>query len=113
MVFILLAAPCFAAIGAIRREMGSWKWTGIALGYQTGVAYVLAAIVNQVGSLLFPYAEPIQLTGSLEEASEGAITSASILQNPMIYVLGAVLLAVLVIGVFSRFKKMSPARSQA
>jgi ferrous iron transport protein B len=113
MVFILLAAPCFAAIGAIRREMGSWRWTGIALGYQTGVAYVLAAIVNLVGSLLFPNAEPIQLAGSLEEASEGAITSAAILQNPMIYVLGAVLLAVLFIGVFSRFKKVSPARSQA
>ena len=53
MVFTLLAAPCVAAIGAIRREMGSWKWTFIAIGYQTGLAYIMALIVYQVGSLIF------------------------------------------------------------
>jgi len=53
MAFTLLAAPCFAAIGAIKREMGSWKWTFIAIGYQTGVAYVVSLIIYQVGRLIF------------------------------------------------------------
>jgi len=53
MAFTLLAAPCFAAIGAIKREMGSWKWTFIALGYQTGLAYIVALIIYQVGRLIF------------------------------------------------------------
>ncbi len=53
MAFTLLAAPCFAAIGAIKREMGSWKWTFIALGYQTGLAYVVSLIIYQVGRLIF------------------------------------------------------------
>ena len=52
MVFNLLCAPCFAAIGAIKREMGGWKWTLIAVGYQTGLAYVVALIVQQLGSLI-------------------------------------------------------------
>lgn len=52
MVFNLLCAPCFAAIGAIRREMGGWKWTMIAVGYQTGLAYVMAFIIQQLGSVL-------------------------------------------------------------
>jgi ferrous iron transport protein B len=50
LVFNLLCAPCFAAIGAIKREMGSWKWTLIAIGYQTGFAYAVAFIVYQLGS---------------------------------------------------------------
>ncbi|HBL06861.1 MAG TPA: ferrous iron transport protein B [Clostridium sp.] len=53
MAFSLLAAPCFAAIGAIKREMGSWKWTFIAIGYQTGLAYVVSLIIYQVGRLIF------------------------------------------------------------
>lgn len=52
MAFNLLCAPCFAAIGAIRREMGNWKWTFITLAFQTGTAYLVALIVNQVGSFL-------------------------------------------------------------
>mgnify|MGYP003444767632 FL=1 len=50
MVFTLLASPCFAAIGAIRREMGSWKWTFAALAYQTGLAYIMATLIYQIGS---------------------------------------------------------------
>lgn len=53
MVFNLFAAPCFAAIGAIKREMGSWKWTFIAIGYQTALAYIMAFIINQIGSAIF------------------------------------------------------------
>lgn len=52
MVFNLLCAPCFAAIGAIKREMGGWKWTLIAVGYQTVLAYIMALIINQLGSVL-------------------------------------------------------------
>ncbi len=51
MIFNLLCAPCFAAIGAIRREMNSRKWTWFAIGYQCGFAYVTALIVWQLGRL--------------------------------------------------------------
>lgn len=50
MVFNLLCAPCFAAMGAIRREMNSHKWTWAALGWMTGFAYVTSLIVYQLGS---------------------------------------------------------------
>ncbi|MGM9933596.1 ferrous iron transport protein B [uncultured Clostridium sp.] len=55
MAFNMLNAPCFAAIGAIRREMGSWKWTWITLGFQTGTAYLVALVINQVGSFIGGY----------------------------------------------------------
>ena len=51
LVFNLLCAPCFAAIGAIKREMNSAKWTWFAIGYQCGFAYVVAFIINQFGRL--------------------------------------------------------------
>jgi ferrous iron transport protein B len=51
LVFNLLCAPCFAAIGAIRREMNSAKWTFIAIGYQTGFAYLVALCVYRIGLL--------------------------------------------------------------
>ena len=51
LVFNLLCAPCFAAMGAIRREMNNWKWTLFALGYQTVFAWIMAFIVYQLGSL--------------------------------------------------------------
>lgn len=53
MVFNLLCAPCFAAIGAIRREMNSAKWTWFAIGYMTGMAYAMAFVINQLGALLY------------------------------------------------------------
>lgn len=52
MAFNLLCAPCFAAISAIRREMGNWKWTFITLAFQTGTAYVVALVINQVGNYI-------------------------------------------------------------
>lgn len=52
LVFNLLCAPCFAAIGAIRREMGSGKWTWIAIGYQCLFAYIVSLIIYQIGNLL-------------------------------------------------------------
>ena len=51
LIFNLLCAPCFAAIGAIRREMNNAKWTWFAIGYQCGFAYVIALIVNQIGAM--------------------------------------------------------------
>ncbi|MCR5768286.1 MAG: ferrous iron transporter B [Lachnospiraceae bacterium] len=51
LVFNLLCAPCFAAIGAIKREMNNAKWTWFAIGYQCGFAYVVALIINQFGNL--------------------------------------------------------------
>lgn len=51
MIFNLLCAPCFAAIGAIRREMNNAKWTWGTIGYMTGFAYVISLIVYQLGIL--------------------------------------------------------------
>lgn len=51
LVFNLLCAPCFAAMGAIKREMNNTKWFWIAVGYQCGFAYVVSLIIYQLGSL--------------------------------------------------------------
>ena len=51
MIFNLLCAPCFAAIGAIKREMGSVKWTWITIGYMCGFAYAISMIVYQLVGL--------------------------------------------------------------
>ena len=51
LVFNLLCAPCFAAIGAIRREMNNAGWTWFAIGYQCGFAYAIALMVNQFGNV--------------------------------------------------------------
>ena len=51
LVFNLLCAPCFAAIGAIKREMNSAKWTWFAIGYQCGFAYAVAFMITQFGNL--------------------------------------------------------------
>lgn len=53
MVFNLLCAPCFAAIGAIKREMHTAKWTIATILFQCGIAYVISLIIYQVGSLIF------------------------------------------------------------
>lgn len=49
LVFNMICVPCMAAVGSIRREMGSGKWTLIAVGFQTGLAYVMALIIYQLG----------------------------------------------------------------
>lgn len=51
LAFNLLCAPCFAAIGAIKREMNSAKWTWFAIGYQCGLAYMVSLVIYQLGSL--------------------------------------------------------------
>lgn len=60
-IFNMLCAPCFAAIGAIKREMGSIKWTLITVGFQTLTAYLVALLINKVGSAFL-------LNGSIFEA---------------------------------------------
>ena len=52
LVFNLLCAPCFAAMGAIKREMNNAKWFWFAIGYQCGLAYVVALCINQIGNLI-------------------------------------------------------------
>lgn len=64
MVFNLLCAPCFAAMGAIRREMNDWKWTVGAIGYMCGFAYVISLIVFQIGSWFSPVYSPILNVGT-------------------------------------------------
>lgn len=51
LIFNLLCAPCFAAMGAIKREMNNWKWTLASIGYMCGFAYVVSLIVYQIGGL--------------------------------------------------------------
>ncbi len=51
MIFNLLCAPCFAAIGAIRREMADWRWSVFTVGYMCSFAYLMAMIVFQIGGL--------------------------------------------------------------
>ena len=75
LVFNLLCAPCFAAIGAIKREMNNRKWTWFAIGYQCGFAYVIALMINQFGGLF---------TGSANIL--GVIVAVSLLAG-MIYML--------------------------
>ncbi|MBR6914613.1 MAG: ferrous iron transporter B, partial [Treponema sp.] len=61
LVFNLLCAPCFAAIGAIKREMNNTKWFWFAICYQCGFAYVISLLVNQFGNLFIGNASIIGL----------------------------------------------------
>ncbi len=53
MVFTLLAPPCFAALGAIKSEMRSWKWTFFAMAWQTGLAYLFSMMIYQIGGIIY------------------------------------------------------------
>ena len=65
LVFNLLCAPCFAAIGAIKREMNNPRWTWFAIGYQCGFAYLVALMVNQFGKALTGSPSAIGLTAAV------------------------------------------------
>ena len=65
LVFNLLCAPCFAAIGAIKREMNNAKWTWFAIGYQCGFAYIIALMINQFGNLFVGHTNVIGLIFAL------------------------------------------------
>jgi ferrous iron transport protein B len=77
LVFNLLCAPCFAAIGAIKREMNSTAWTWFAVGYQCGFAYLIALMINQFGGLF---------TG---EANAAGVIFATLALAAMLYMLFA------------------------
>ena len=83
LVFNLLCAPCFAAIGAIRREMNNAGWTWFAIGYECGFAYAIALMINQFGNLF---------TGNLDSGAGTAVNVISLvfafaLLGLMIYML--------------------------
>ena len=65
LVFNLLCAPCFAAIGAIKREMNNAKWTWFAIGYQCVFAYAVALMINQFGGLFTGHVNVIGLIFAL------------------------------------------------
>ena len=65
LIFNLLCAPCFAAIGAIKREMNSAEWTWFAIGYQCGFAYAVSLIVYQIGSAFMGAVNPIGLAAAV------------------------------------------------
>ena len=65
LAFNLLCAPCFAAIGAIRREMNSPKWTWFAIAYQCGFAYIVAFVINQLGTLFSGDANGLGIVGAV------------------------------------------------
>ena len=70
LVFNLLCAPCFAAIGAIKREMNNTRWTWFAIGYECGFAYAIALMVNQFGNLF---------TGNLDSGAGAAVNVISLI----------------------------------
>ena len=90
LIFNLLCAPCFAAMGAIKREMNNRKWFWFAIGYECGFAYVIALIVNQLGNLF---------TGTLMTAGAGAVC------NIISLVFAVALLAGLVYMLFRPYKE--------
>ncbi len=90
LIFNLLCAPCFAAMGAIKREMNNTKWFWFAIGYECGFAYVIALIVNQLGNLF---------TGTLMTAGAGAVCNITSL------VFAVALLAGLVYMLFRPYKE--------
>lgn len=51
MVFALLYTPCIAALSTIRRESNSWKWTGLCIVFQFGIAWIASVLIFQIGSL--------------------------------------------------------------
>ena len=65
LIFNLLCAPCFAAIGAIKREMNSAKWTWFAVGYQCGFAYAVSLAVYQFGMLFMGEGNPVGVIAAL------------------------------------------------
>jgi len=53
MVFVMIYAPCFVTVAAIKKETNSWKWAVFSTAYSTALGFVVATIIYQVGSLLF------------------------------------------------------------
>ena len=104
-IFTMFAAPCFAAIGAMKRELGNVKDTLFTAGFQTGLAYVLALIVNQVGNLIFcgtKLTEKVMLDYSAAEEASEAI---DVKGNLILYVLLALVVIAVVGAIIARFEQ--------
>jgi len=112
MMFILFSAPCAAAIGAMKAEYGSWKWTLFAVGYQTGVAYIVALLVNVIGNIIFRGTSYVTRTaldiGLMEEASGGAVVNGDI----VLIVFGVILAIGLIVGIASKIRSYKDIVSQ-
>lgn len=76
--FNMFNPPCFAAMSAIRREMGNWKWTFITIGVQTFGAYLIALLINQVGSFIMGYGS---LSGAIMSIAVVGIIVGLIIRN--------------------------------
>ena len=104
MMFMLFSAPCFAAIGAMRKELGGWKWTAIAVAYQTGFAYVAALLVNVIGSLVLRGTGAVVKKaldiGIMENASQGAVINGNI----VLILFGVLLILGLMIALANKIK---------
>ncbi len=105
--FSFIIFTMFAAIGAMKRELGNTKDTLFTVGFQTTLAYVLSFIVNQVGSLIFAgtkYTEKIHLDHSiLEEASE----SVDVKGNLILYVIAGLIVVAVIGALITRLRQKS------
>ncbi|GAB6168377.1 ferrous iron transport protein B [Clostridium carnis] len=106
MIFTIFAAPCFAAIGAMKKEFGSWKMTSFAVGYQMAIAYISATLVNLIGNAIFKgtsITEPQVLDiGLMEEASETAVVHGNI----VLIIFGVILAIGLIVIIANKIKSM-------
>lgn len=84
LVFNLLCAPCFAAIGAIKREMNNTKWTLFAIAYQTLLAYATSLVIYNVGSLIEGVINPITVIGSIVSAGIIALAVYLLARRPAV-----------------------------
>ena len=113
-IMTMFAPPCFAAIGAMRRELGSFKKLGFMLAFQLGVAYVVAALVNLIGSTVFKgtsLTEPMPISvEAIEEAEE--FGEYEILPGDIVaYIFLGIIIVFLILGIFNAVR--SRMRNQA
>lgn len=106
-IFTIFSAPCFAAIGAMKRELNNKRLTWFALFYQTAVAYILAMLTNQIGSLIFKGTSAMDLVvldnNNLEQASESLDT---IVNGEMYgYIALGIIAVIIVITMYTQFFK--------
>ncbi|NLY21037.1 MAG: ferrous iron transport protein B [Tissierellia bacterium] len=102
MIFTVFAAPCFAAIGAMKREYGNWRDLGFALAFQTGLAYVFAFLVNTIGNLVFKGTSIVQKVPLdytiMEEVSESVDISLG--GNVVVYAFLGIIVASMIYMLF-------------
>ncbi|WP_294795580.1 nucleoside recognition domain-containing protein, partial [uncultured Fenollaria sp.] len=104
-IFTMFAAPCFAAIGAMRRELGNKKDTWFTIIFQTGLAYVLAFIVNVLGNLIFKGTELVKKVPLDYEAAEEASEAVDVQGNLILYVLAGLVVVAVVGAIIARIEQ--------